>query len=657
VMGRLTGALRALRSWWPWLLALLMASGGVFLLARWLIDVQLHDHAIEEGQHWVEFVEQSVPELEAALAGRALPAAALERLQLLASADEVVAFRLHGATGALVHQAHAASLDLPKAAHADRNVSDLRAVLADGRARAQLHHDGPEPLGHFAVSTVALQRGGVRLGAFSVVIDQSERAESIESGFWWMSSAVALLLLTVGGSAIWRVAYQMRRRLKVEDRVRYLAAHDVLSGALNRASFNDLLELSVQAGARGGERVAVLALDLDHFKDINDRHGHAVGDQVLQAFSQRLRAVLRQGDMLARLGGDEFAVLQRGLAEPEDAERLALRIVQAMSQPIVSGDILLHCGVSVGIALQEPGQADARAMLQQADAALYQAKQQGRGRYAFFDATLGAAVREQRALLEALGRSLDNGEMHLAYQGFYRVSGAAAAAPQLAGFEALMRWTPRGGEAISPARFIPLAEDSGHIMALGRWALHEACRQAARWPEPLTVAVNLSAVQFRQGDLVQTVREVLQESGLAPKRLELEITESLLLGHAEQVLSTLSALHALGVRVTMDDFGTGYSSLAYLWQFPFDKIKIDRAFVRDLLHDARARLIVEAVLQLARRMEREVTAEGVEDAQQLQLLGDLGCDLVQGFLLARPLPAEALNLTPAPLTTARRESP
>lgn len=466
--------------------------------------------------------------------------------------------------------------------------------------------------------------------------------------------AVAKIVLTVlamiGGMgalcvAFWRQRWQAER--EAEEQVRFLAHHDALSGVLNRTSFQQALQQAVQNGRAGGPAFAVLCIDLDHFKEINDSLGHAAGDAVLRETASRLQEVTRQGDRVARLGGDEFAILQAHVTQSEDVGILARRVVQSLSVAFEVADQTLVCGGSVGAAIYGVDGLAPDELLHRADLALYRAKAAGRGTFSFYDAAMDLQLQERRVLTRDLREALTRDELSLHFQPLFESDGRT-----ITGYEALMRWQhPKRGN-IPPSVFIPLAEDTGMIDSLGRWVLRRACAEAALWAAPLTVAVNLSAMQFRRGDLVDVVTEALAEAGLAAHRLELEITESLLMGNTEPVIEALRSLSAMGVRIAMDDFGTGYSSLAYLWRFPFDKVKIDRAFTQNLANDPKVGLIVKSIILLAHSLDIRVNAEGVETSAQMSALQEHGCDELQGFLLGRPAPVntQAHTQTPVPST-------
>ena len=447
--------------------------------------------------------------------------------------------------------------------------------------------------------------------------------------------AVAVIASCLAGGVFMVLRVLPLRALRgALEHVAFLASHDPLTGLPNRVLFQDRLE-RVLAGRRAGDGpAAVLCLDLDRFKDVNDTLGHAAGDLLLRRVTQRLESCIRRSDTLARLGGDEFAILRPGEVRLDATEALARRIVALLAEPVDLDGQEVLVGASVGIALADGG--DPGQLLQNADLALYRAKAEGRGTFRFFEEEMNLRLRERRALEHDLRRGLADRQFHLHYQPQVDLVGM-----RMVGVEALLRWShPERGE-VPPASFIPLAEETGLILPLGEWVLRTACARACAWPS-LRLAINLSPAQFRQPGLAELVARVLQETGFEPGRLELEITEGVLLNDTDATLATLAALRALGVRIAMDDFGTGYSSLAYLRRFPFDKIKIDRSFVAHLgAPDADA--IVRTIISLGRTLGMRANAEGVETAEQAARLRAEGCEEVQGYHFGRPLPPAVID--------------
>ncbi|MDI7776553.1 EAL domain-containing protein [Asticcacaulis sp. EMRT-3] len=430
-------------------------------------------------------------------------------------------------------------------------------------------------------------------------------------------------------------------RKEAEARVSYLAMHDALTGLPNRTLLVDRLTQAIAHARRDQTQVGILLLDLDHFKHINDSLGHFVGDNLLEEVSQRLRSVLREGDTPARLGGDEFVIAACGLNGAEDAEALAGRIMEALKPVFQINGHNLHVGTSIGISLF-PGDGDnPAALLQAADTAMYHAKKKGRGTYRLFTHDLTMAAERWYALSNDLHGACERGEFVLHYQPQIQVQNSS-----ISGFEALLRWNHPTEGMIEPGLFIPLLEEHGRMVEVGRWVLRTACAQNAAWQAlglpKVRMAVNLSAQQFYRGDIVRNVREALDESGLAPEWLELELTESLTLDDTDLTLRVMDELKAMRVRLSLDDFGTGWSSLAYLKRFPLDRIKIDRSFVRDIIHDQSTAAIVHSILELARQLGLDCVAEGVETQAQLEHLRDEQCAEIQGFLFSKAIDALAV---------------
>ena len=419
-----------------------------------------------------------------------------------------------------------------------------------------------------------------------------------------------------------------------EKRITQLAFNDVLTGLPNRTMFQQQLEHLYRSIEGSDALVALHCLDLDQFKTINDTLGHPAGDTLLIAAGERIRDVAR-GHFVARLGGDEFVVLQRVGSDRNAIDRLAEELIAAIARPLTIDGNELAPSTSVGIAIAPFDAPDGETLLRNADLALYRAKDAGRGTFAFFEESLNRRAQDRRRLETDLRVALERGEFELYYQPLFDLE-----SNRIGSFEALIRWNHPERGLIAPGEFIDVAEETGIIVPMGAWALREACRTASRWPDHLRVAVNVSPIQFHRGGLHETIVQALAASGLPPERLEIEITESVFLDGADSTLKLLHSLRSIGVRVALDDFGTGYSSLSYLQSFPFDKIKIDRSFIENLLTRPGAIAIVAAITELAHALGMETTAEGVEDNAQLAELRSHGCSSVQGFLFARPMQAE-----------------
>jgi len=422
-------------------------------------------------------------------------------------------------------------------------------------------------------------------------------------------------------------------RKRAEARLAFMAQHDGLTGLPNRNLLRQQVDEMLLHTRRSAEKVAVLMLGLDNFKAVNETLGHAIGDKLLRGVAKRLRSTLREEDALARLNSDEFAIVQSGLTRPEDAVMLAKRLLEAIADPYLLDGHSVVIGASIGIAMAPADGDDSEKLLKSADMALSRAKLDARGTFAFFEAALHAKAQSRRKTEVELRDAIQNDVLRPYYQPLVDLSSG-----RITGFEALVRWPHAERGMVSPAEFIPVAEETGLINPLGGLMLRRACFDAATWPDDVRVAVNLSPLQFRSGNLLSMVTDALKHSGLPPRRLELEITETLLLEKSAQVLATLHALRALGVRISMDDFGTGYSSLSYLRSFPFDKIKIDQSFVRDLGANREAQAIIRSIVSLGKGLGVTITAEGVETEAELSCLRAEGCDEGQGFLFSKARP-------------------
>jgi len=452
-----------------------------------------------------------------------------------------------------------------------------------------------------------------------------------------------LIIELAGGRTVSLINHRMRNggwvathediteRRDAEKKIAYMAGHDMLTDLPNRTQLRERLGHAL-ADVHRGERLAVLYLDLDHFKTVNDTLGHPIGDQLLQAVAGRLRGCIRDNDTVARVGGDEFAIIQRGIEAPPDATSLACRIGDAIRAPYEIDGHTVIVDSSIGISLAPDDSVGPDTLLKNADMALYRAKTDGRATYRFFEPEMDARMHARRMLELALRAALSKQEFEVYYQPIINLNDNT-----ITSFEALIRWHHPERGMISPVEFIPLAEEIGLIVPIGEWVIRRACVDAAKWPQDVKIAVNLSPVQLTHPNLVPVVVNALAASGLAPHRLELEITEAVLMQNTEVTVATLHRLRHLGVHISMDDFGTGYSSLSYLRSFPFDKIKIDRSFVKGLGEGEESAAIVRAVAGLAQSLHMTTTAEGVETEQQMQQVRSLGCTEMQGFLFSPPV--------------------
>lgn len=543
---------------------------------------------------------------------------------------------------------------------ADASSEGLFVVAPDGTilstnsaARTMFQDDGPEKhkledLGLAPESEPAPSLTGNKIQNILQIQDEDitfaenhdfgERRLRFSDGREMVATVSSRYVRESDGDFIVFAVHDMTQRVRAEARVRTLAYRDSLTGLYNRVAFNMALESAVsKRSSENANDLAVLIIDLDEFKEVNDQYGHGTGDTLLKSIGRRLSSQLGKKDVLARLGGDEFAVLLRGRTSHDEITDVASRILTALSEPIAIGRRTLSSGGSIGIAQPSKGNHSAARLLTFADRALYSAKEAGRNCFRFYDAELHKQQMDARNLERALHKAVENDELVLHFQ-----PKVNAATREVVGREALVRWNRPGVGLIGPDTFIPIAEQSMLIVEVGRWTIQAACRAARHWGDNESVAVNLSARQLLDADLVDTVRTALAETGLSPDRFELEITETAIIHNTQLATSILLDLKSLGIKISLDDFGTGYSSMSYIQEFPFDRIKIDRSFVTSMNVDSKSRAIVEAIIHLAHSLQIPVVAEGVETEDQAEALARLACEELQGYLIAAPAPVEII---------------
>jgi diguanylate cyclase (GGDEF)-like protein len=522
-----------------------------------------------------------------------------------------------------------------------------RRVLND---HVDMHVDRSQP-GSDPAEVEFLQSIGMQSMAMLPLVARGEAIGAVEL-YWRSATSPEEARLGLGRSLAQAAAIALDNARLYEE-VRHQAFHDGLTGLANRALFGDRVEHALARSARTGSLVAVLFVDLDDFKTVNDRFGHQAGDQLLRSVGERLVSIVRPGDTAARLGGDEFAVLLEDVHGQDDAELVAERLIRAIRIPTRLGEVDALVGASVGIALSTARGDRAHDLLQNADFAMYRAKGAGKGRFEVFEASMRAGMADRAELKQIIHGAVDRGELRVAYQPIVDLAGG-----DIVGAEALVRWHPAGRPLLMPADFITLAEENGQIVAIGRWVIEEACRFARRWQDQLGdptfgISVNLSARQFQHPDLVRDVLAALAATGLAAGSLTLEITESVLMQHTTSTIETLGQLRSHGVRLAIDDFGTGYSSLSYLDRFSVDALKIDRTFIDGFGADREGPVLVRAIIELGQALGLEVIAEGIERADQLGPLRKLGCRFGQGYLFSRPMEPAAFSA----LLESRRVQP
>jgi diguanylate cyclase (GGDEF)-like protein len=614
-------------------------SGAGYLLVNRTVDAVLRAEAEQTAQDWAEYFTKRVSNIEAIASGEAPSAADISLIESASNMGSVFRFKLFDENGRLRLTADRTEI----LAAQPGTLSGHNALAARATAEGRIFVDfmsgagKPDRPAHYFEAYVPVHRDGRAVAVVEVYVDQSVRFVRYRASATTVSIIAGLLAGFAFGAPAYALYLRSRQVARADARVHFLARHDALTGLANRTLLNERMAQAMERTLRG-EMVAIHMLDLDHFKPVNDAFGHPVGDKLLRIAGERLAGVVRETDIVARVGGDEFTVLQSGLRSAGQAAALAQRIIDAMSRPYhIDGNRLL-IGASVGIAMAPADGIDPDQIVRNADLALYRAKADGRANYRFFESMMHTQMQERRQLERDLRKALTAGEFELHYQPTVDL-----ATHEVRGFEALIRWSHPEKGPISPGEFIPVAEEIGMIVPIGEWVIREACRTAARWPANLRISVNLSPVQLRSPALLSGIVGALAASGLPANRLELEITETALIENSANTIRVLHDIRELGVRVAMDDFGTGYSSLSHLQSFPFDRIKIDRSFIKDVADNASSLSIIRAVVSLARGLGVATTAEGVETTEQFAIVTSEGCTEMQGFLKSKPLPAREIE--------------
>ncbi len=507
-----------------------------------------------------------------------------------------------------------------------------RIRAADGRDARLGLLSGPL----LALAIVSLHFTG--MAAFEVVPIAGVQQGADSEAFRAMASAIAMVALLIVAAGICTTLIERRTADETDARLRHLAHHDALTGIANRRAYENALRKECLKFERYGRPFALLTVDLDRFKAVNDTLGHPIGDVLLSRVAERLSEAVREGDLVARTGGDEFAVLSFGIENSEQAESVGRRIVEILSRPFVIHGNVADIGASVGLAVVPEHGRMPEELVQNADVALYSVKQNGKGALGLFEPSLNAKLQRRRTLEAGLRRALLRDDFEVHYQPI-----VDAPTGNITAAEALARWTCEELGSVGPDEFIPIAEEMGVVSRIGAFVMRQACKDAAKWPSHIKLAVNVSPVQLLDPRLPQTIRQALVDAGLPAERLEIEITETALVGHDDEAMRTLTELREMGIRTSLDDFGTGYSSLSYLHRFPINRVKIDKSFVQKLPEDKGAVSIVKGILHLAESLNLEVTAEGVENAEQLALVSGYRCQNVQGFYFSRPITREAFD--------------
>ncbi|MGB6894217.1 MAG: GGDEF and EAL domain-containing protein [Xanthobacteraceae bacterium] len=618
------------------LTALCLLIGGIWVGTKITTDYLLYKDATSTARNWARLLAETVRDLEQIAAGEKPTRASMTLFEWAQKAGQVFRYEIYNPEG---YSQLASDHGVTQVNLSTFSAEAVRAVATNGPivdVRAGTLAGQPK---FYALAYVPVIIDGRSVAVIAAYVDETEKHD-----LFYRTSLIAALSLCAGAALLFglpALAWYRRTKEKqqADRRIRFLAHHDALTGLANRAQLVQSLEQALAVLPLRRDGIAVHFLDLDRFKRVNDSLGHDGGDSLLKTVAERLRAVIRVEDVVARLGGDEFVLLQTGVAGRVQAEDFARRIVSAVTVPMTLKDRPFLATVSVGVALAPADGTNPERLLKSADLALYKAKADGRNCIRFFAAEMDTELQARFELERVIRDAVLHDRFELHYQPLFEISER-----RLIGFEALIRLPAEDGTLIPPLLFIPVAEDLQLIDKIGAWVLREACRTAATWPEHLTVAVNLSPAQFLAGSVSNIVAAALKEAGLAAHRLELEITETLLLGNSEAIMAELQVLKAMGVAIVMDDFGTGYSSLSYLWRFPFDKIKIDRSFMQGFEGSSRdAKTVVKTIIALGRELNMRVTVEGVETATQAAFLDKADGDQAQGFFFGRPVPASEVS--------------
>jgi diguanylate cyclase (GGDEF)-like protein len=612
--------------------------GGTWAAVKITTDRLLYHDATSTAHSWATFLAASVTDLEQIAGGEQPSTASMVFFQSVRKSGQVFRYEIFNRDGysQLVSERDKIAF-VEVSEYSDAAAKSVITHMAIVDVQEGNSADLPTLFAHAYVPILV---DGRTIAVVAAYVDLTEQHQNFYNTF--LVAAASLCLLTIMAFAIPAIAWYRRTKEKqqADRRIRFLAHHDVLTGLANREQLIEKLENALAVLPSRGGSLAVHFIDLDRFKEVNDTLGHDGGDFLLKTIAERLRAAIRIGDLAARLGGDEFIVVQTGISDRTQAEVFARRLTAALIAPIKFGENEIVATASVGVALAPSDGADPERLLKSADLALYKSKADGRNCVRFFLPEMDEAMQARTALEKTLRDAVLHERFVLHYQPLFNISNQS-----LTGFEALIRLPAGDGTLIPPVKFISVAEDLRLIGEIGTWVLREACRTAAAWPEPLTVAVNLSPLQFEAGNVSAIVAGALRDTGLEPYRLELEITESLLLGNTNAILAELRTLKAIGVSIVLDDFGTGYSSLSYLWRFPFDKIKIDRSFMQGVDTSGKsAGTVVKTIIALGRELDMRITVEGVETAEQVAFLDGVNADQVQGYFFGGPVPSSEVGV-------------
>jgi diguanylate cyclase (GGDEF)-like protein len=616
-------------------------SAGVYFINKQSVDRLLKNNAIATSTSAAHYFEKYIPDLEDILKGTPPTAAAKDFVDSALVDKGVERFKLYDLSGTLIIDSELMEHPIadPDGETLGAHNADAADVLANGAPVASLEvehtSEGDELI---AETYVPIIRDGKKVGVAEVYADQTGTAAVFRNTFAFSSLLIAALAAL--GFSVPAFGFHLRNKQKLaaDENLHFLANHDALTSLPNRNNFQAELAKGLNTALDNGQVSTLHFIDLDFFKEINDRHGHDFGDEVLRAVAGRLKQTLREGDVVARLGGDEFVIAQFGFTKNEQIHAATGRITRVFKEPIKIRNSDVTLTASIGTAVSPQHGQNVEQLIKSADTAVYVVKARGRNAHCYFEARFDEE-KAKRIELEAIVRdAVAKKSFELNFQPLFVFNDSS-----LKGFEALLRMKDRSGKPVSPAEFIPVAEEIGLIDEIGTWVLENACMTAASWPNALQISVNLSVAQFKRRSVVASTRLALANSGIAPQRLLLEITESLLMSDTDTILEQLQELKTLGVAIVMDDFGTGYSSLGYMLKFPFDRIKIDRSFVKELDNgNENTSTVIKTIVALGHTLNMNVTAEGVETVGQADALRNMKCDDAQGYLYGRPMPASEI---------------
>lgn len=611
------------------------------LLVERTVDHWVQHDAEEEARSWANSFARQLDDLDAITRGVSPSEQSLSFIRNVSNMGRVFRFKIFDRSGDLRLVSDELGEIKSNGPSLVEHNANAASVVSSAKPHTEVKQgttpDRPELYAEIYLPVVVEGRA---VAIIEVYVDQTVRAahfrrDLTKTGAWLVGFAALAFSIPYGA-----FLFRNRQKRYADARLQFLAHHDSLTHVLNRAAFVNQLSDAMRAAEKRGESIAVHYIDLDHFKAINDSLGHSVGDALIQAFAQRACTAIKPNDLIGRFGGDEFVIAQCGITGSGQATAVAKRLVKALSEPYTLEGHDLSITLSVGCAIAPRDAYEADVLLQRADLALYYVKSSGRNGHAFYRPNMSDELQARRDLEARLKRATQEESFDLHFQPLVNSDGSSTI-----GFEALLRLPDDGSAYVSPAVFVPLAENMGLIPQIGAWALRKACETAMTWPESYTVAVNLSPAQFAGENIAKTVARILEETGLPANRLELEITEGLVMNDTDSVSAQLRQLKELGVAIVMDDFGTGYSSLSYLWRFPFDKIKIDRSFMQAFENsDENVESILATIVALGHSLKMRVTAEGVETPAQAAFMENLDCDQIQGFLYGRPMTADDISV-------------